>query len=122
MATPLDEYKALIDGLAQLGPCVKGSWVRAKRSWPNLPENKPINAFLRKLTTEQRDVLAGLLDAAFEEGIHAALAHLNDEIGMNDLRLSRGGRKLPVEPFGTELYFDWSARRDGRDWPEPTDG
>ena len=42
-------------------PDVSARWVREKRAWPDLPENKANNAFLTKLTDTQREVLSTLL-------------------------------------------------------------
>lgn len=118
MAAPLDDYKELVDAIARL-TSVKSQRVREKRRWPDTPDNQALNAVLGTLTAEQRRVIADLIDSAFEEGIHSLLAYLQDEIALRKLRLTREGRELPVEPFGTELYYDWVCRRKGDEWPEP---
>ena len=51
-------------------------------------------------------------------GIHDTLVYLADEINLGGLRLSRNGMELAIEPYGTEMYFDWLARLAGDDWPE----
>jgi len=117
--TPLDDDKALIDALVEVRPDPCAHWVRDKRPWPDLRENKAINAFVGQLTDAQRKVLAALLQDARDGGIHDTLAYLTDEIDLEGLRIVRNGRELPVEPFGTELYWDWTARRAGDPWPEP---
>lgn len=33
--------------------------------------------------------------------------------------IDRDGRELPVEPFGSELYYYWTCRREGYPWPKP---
>jgi hypothetical protein len=118
-STALDDYKAFIEALVGIRPDVSAAWVREKRRWPDLPENKAINAFVGKLTDAQREVLAALLQEARDGGIHDTLVYLTDEINLAGLRIVRNGRELPVEPFGTELYYDWTCRRDGDAWPKP---
>jgi|SRR5262245_14466989 len=117
-STPLDDYKAFIDALVGIRPDVCARWVRERRGWPDLPENKAINAFVAKLTDAQREVLATLLQHARDGGIHDTLAYLTDEINVEGLRIVRNGRELPVEPFGTEMYYDWTCRREGDPWPK----
>lgn len=122
--TPLDDYKEFIDALVHIRPCVSARWVREKRRWPispAFPENRAINRFLDKLTDSQREVLAVLLQEARDGGIHDVLAYLTDEINLGRLRLVRNGRDVPVEPFGTELSYDWTCRREGQNWP-PVEG
>lgn len=118
-STPLDDYKEFIEALVGIRPDVSARWVREKQAWPDLLENRAINAFVAKLTDAQREVLATLLQHARDGGIHDTLAYLNDEINLAGLRIVRKGRELPVEPFGTELYYDWTCRREGDPWPKP---
>jgi hypothetical protein len=117
-ATLLDDYKALIDALVDFRPDVTARWVREKRPWPDLPENRAINEFVGQLSDSEREVLAILLQHARDGGIHDVLAYLNAEVCLKGLRLVRNGRELPVEPFGTELHYDWVCRREGDQWPK----
>lgn len=119
ISTPLDDYKEFIEALVGIRPAVLARWVREKRAWPDLPENTAINIFVTELTDAHREILATLLQHARDGGIHDTLAYLNDEINLAGLRIVRNGRELPVEPFGTELYYDWTCRREGDPWPQP---
>ena len=91
-----------------------------KRQWPDLPENLQINALVSSLDDSQRAVLGQLLQRARDGGIHDMLAYLNEQIDLNGLRLSKNGHELPHEPFGSELQYDWTCRKEGDDWPETT--
>ena len=115
--TAIEDYRALIDEIARYRNCVSSRWVRERRRWPDLPENKPIEAFLESVSDEHREVLAQMLQDACDEGAHTVLAVLTDEINLSGYRLTRNGRELPVEPYGTQLYWDWLARADGDEWP-----
>jgi hypothetical protein len=117
MSSALDDYKALIDGLVAIRPCVVARRVSERRAWPDLPENAVVNEFVASLRDEQRGVLSRLLQESREGGIHDALAFLNEAINCRGYRLVREGRELPVEPFGTELHYDWVCRREGDAWP-----
>lgn len=69
------------------------------------------------LDAGQRSALAELLQQERDAGIHAVLAYLTDQMNLRGLRLSRNGVVFPVEPFGTEMYYDWVARSAGDPWP-----
>ncbi len=117
MSTPLQLYKNLIDGLVSRRKGVLGVWIR-ERGWPDLPENRKFNKLLAQLTPEQRQVVADIAAQARDGGIHDTLVHLHDRICIDGLRLVQRGVELPVEPFDTQLYWDWTARCQGADWPD----
>jgi hypothetical protein len=108
--TPLEEYQAFIDGL--LGwprHAVIARWVR---EWgtPGPKTYQTPEAFnqrMRLFTAEQRQVLADMLQEEHEAGIHAVLAYLTDKVNLEGLRLSRYGVELAIEPYGTEMFWDW---------------
>ena len=115
--TPLQLYKNLIDGLVGCRKGVLGLWIR-ERGWPASPENQKKNDLLAQLTPAQREAIADIAAQAREGGIHDALVYLQDEICIRDLRLVQGGVELPVDPFDTQLYYDWTARCQGSAWPD----
>lgn len=119
MITPLESYKALIDALVRLRPSVEARRVR-DGIWHRDPPDDQVkfNRLLRELTPEQREVVAEIAQGARDGGIHDTLVYLNDEINLNNLRLTKSGVELPVEPFGTELYYDWVSRCAGDEWPD----
>lgn len=57
------------------------------------------NELLKELTSDQRETLT-------------------EEIKLRGLRLVRNGIEMAVEPYGTEMYYDWTCRRAGDAWPE----
>ncbi len=116
MSTPTQLYKSLIDGLVAIRPEVLRSWI-LERGWPDFPENRKFNELLAQLTPEQLEVVADIAAQARDGGIHDTLVHLHDRICVDGLRLVQRGVELPVEPFDTQLYWDWTARSQGADWP-----
>jgi hypothetical protein len=124
MSTSLEEYKQLIDDL--LGWPRVSVTARRVREWGTSGEKpyqitKELNHLMAQLTNEQRQTIAEMLQATHDEGMFAVLAYLSDEINLRGLRLTRNGVELAVEPYSTELYWDWTARRDGAAWPDSTD-
>lgn len=117
MSTPLEEYKHFVDALVKIRPCVLARWVKEK-GWPHLPQNDKFRRLLAKLTPEQNETLAQMLQQARDGGIHDTLVYLADEINLSELRVSRNGVDLAVEPYGTQMYYDWLCRLEGNDWPE----
>jgi hypothetical protein len=132
MADPVDLYKSFVDGLTGVhAQSVEAA--RARRGvWnPNKPapgdsevlresliQQQKYNKLLKALSPEQRELLAQMLQETHDGGMHSVLVYLNEQMSLAGLRLSYNGVELPVEPFGTELFFDWCARRDRADWPE----
>lgn len=113
----LDQYKAFIDDLVKLRPCVKSVWAK-EDGWPKLPQNEPINQLLDELTPGQKSVLSEMLQQARDGGIHDTLAYLNERTIIDDLRIFVQGSELPVEPFDTELHYDWVSRTECDEWPD----
>ena len=119
MSTALDVYKAFIDEIVDQRRDSSARWVMEKSPWPDFPENKPINDFVSALDDSQREVLAKMLQHARDGGIHDVLGCLNELMSMERLRMAIDGIELPCEPFGSEMNYDWTCRKEGDDWPEP---
>jgi hypothetical protein len=120
MDEPLQAYKQFVDGLVQQRPSIEARRAREgvwHRDPP--PDQVKFNELLRSLSPEQRETLAEMLQKTRDGGIHDTLVYLTDEFHGSGLRLSYPGIELPVEPFGTEMYYDWVARMAGDEWPEP---
>lgn len=113
----LEIYKNFIDGLVKIRKCALVNWV-IERGWPKLPENEKANTLLSELTSEQRVILAKIVQDARDGGIHDVLAYLNDEINLKELRIMKHGEYLAIEPYGTEMNYDWSCRLEGDEWPD----
>ncbi len=113
----LDEYKSMIDELVERSGSTKAEWVQ-KGQFPETVENETINKVLSGLSSEQKSVIAALINDAKSSGVHDTLAYLSELQNLNDLRISINQIELPVEPFGTELNFDYIARQSGDEWPE----
>lgn len=110
-------YKTFIDGLVERRHGVLGQWIR-KKGWPDLPENREINELLSKLTPKEKEVVARIAQQARDGGIHDTLVLLNERMNLNGLRIAENGVEMAVEPYGTELFWDWVARCAGDKWPE----
>lgn len=117
--TALDLYTRFIDLFVEIRKCVASARVRRRQKWPDSPENESVNEFLGTLTSSERETLAVMLQQAKDSGIHDALVVLSEELNLEGLRLVQNGCEIPVEPFGTELYYDWVCRREGENWPKP---
>ena len=112
----MDEYKSLIDELVERSSSTKADWIKAGQ-FPNTAENEAINKVLSSLSSEQKNVIADLVNDAKSSGIHDTLAYLSELQNLNNLKISINQSELPVEPFGTELNFDYIARQSGGEWP-----
>jgi hypothetical protein len=110
-------YKEFIDKLVALRAGVLTRWVTEK-GWPDLQENKEINDFLAKLTPDDKKVLCSILQQSRDGGIHDVLVLLSEETNLRGLRMTKDGVEMAIEPYGTEIYYDWVSRREGDQWPE----
>ncbi len=117
MNSSLAAYQEFIDGLTHIRRSVEADWIRRK-TWPKVRENQQVNKLISDLTPEQRSVMAEMIQSARDSGIHDFLASLNDEIRLRGLQLSRRNVILAIEPYGTELYWDWWSRCNGDPWPD----
>jgi len=110
MDMPIQLYKKLIDDLVDQRDCVLAKRVREKhRLCPQV---------IASLSEEVREVIAEMLQDARDGGIHDTLVYLNEEMTLNEMRIVVDDTDLPVEPFGTEMFYDWVARCDGSTWPD----
>lgn len=124
MNSPIELYKAFIDDLLTWPrTSVTARYVREWRDGkPKGYELSPeFNALMAKFSSEQRHLIATMLQDSHESGIFAVLAYLTDEINLRGLRLWRDGITFAVEPFGSTLYEDWIWRRDYGSWPTLTE-
>src|SRR5947209_7018065 len=117
MNARLAEYRTFIDALVRIRPCVLTRWVR-ERGWPRSQENENFNRLLSELTPEQKETVVQMVQQARDGGIHDLLVYLTDEINLGGLRICRNGIELAIEPYGTEMYYDWRCRCEGEEWPE----
>ena len=117
MSKSIEEYKLFIDDMVSLSESVVSGWVTGK-GFPKVAGNEDKNELLEALTENQKAVLAEIIDTAKASGVHDVLSYLNEQQTSNQLRILKGGRELPTEPFDTEMNFDFVARSEGDDWPK----
>jgi hypothetical protein len=108
-------YRAFIDrlveecrkGHGQVGPnrARKGVW-NASASAEQFPEQHDINNFLARISDGGREILAGMLQEAFESGVHATL------VALHEARLPPFDRGYEGTPF-----HDFVGRLAGWGWP-----
>ena len=72
-----------------------------------MPEESRINGLLARMEPDDRELVAGLLETAFVDGVHATLAvlHWNEIPPFGD-----GYEGTPLHDFIGRLNLDW-------DWP-----
>ena len=112
----LSIYHQFIDSLVNLKEGVLGNWITQK-GFPDLEENKEINEFLSRMTSTDKKIIAALVEQGRQGGIHDVLVVIQDSINTKELNLYKGGVELANEPYGTTMYWDWTCRCEGDDWP-----
>jgi hypothetical protein len=112
----LEEYKSFIDDLVSVSHSVVSDWV-VDNGFPDTKENQIKNEFVKSLSPYQKEVLSTLILEAKESGVHDTLAYLSEQQCNNDLKIIKGNHQLPIEPFGTEMNYDFVARTEEDEWP-----
>ena len=104
-------YKSFIDGLVARKNCVDAKRILGK-GYPNNKENQAYNELLASLTTEQKEVLAMLVQKARLGGIHDTLAYMNEMMDCDGLVLSQNGETFPYDEFES-MHYDFICRCEG---------
>ncbi len=115
MNDPITEYKSFIDGLVGIRRSIGAGRVRSGE-WQKHPpaDQAKYNALLASLSQERREVLAEMVQHERDAAIHDVLVFMTDR----KYRIQSGDTQLAVEPFYTEMYYDFVARCSGDTWPD----
>lgn len=90
----------------------------ANGQWPAVPGKNTIQDLLNILTEEQRQLIVSIIARARHGGIHDTLRYLNESHENDGLRVIRHGVEIAFEPYGSEMYYDWTFRAAGGAWPD----
>ncbi|MFP3354673.1 DUF6547 family protein, partial [Pseudoalteromonas sp. SIMBA_153] len=82
------EYKSFIDALVGIKSSIAAQWVTGK-GFPDEPGNEKINQLLSSLTSQQKEVLASMLQRVKESGIHDTLAYLNEKMACGNIVITK---------------------------------
>lgn len=119
---PSGLWKSFVETFASLHDGVHHAWIAERGAYPDLAENQRVNELLRSLSQEQRELLAEMMIDARQGGVHDALVALNDRMARNGGAYMEKGILMEVQPFGTELYYDYVCRKAGDPWPDEEPG
>ncbi len=117
MNKEIEEYKSFIDDMVSLSESAIAKWVTSN-GFPKIVENEEKNSLLESLSQHQRVILARLINQAKSSGVHDVLAYLNEKQEFGEIKIVKNSLELPVEPFDTEMHFDYVARLEGDEWPK----
>jgi hypothetical protein len=112
----LSIYHQFIDSLVKLKDGVLGHWI-TKKGFPDLKENKRINEFLSRMSAKDKKIIALLVEKGRRGGIHDVLVFIQDQVNTEELKIYKGEFELANEPYGTTMYWDWTCRCEGDEWP-----
>lgn len=110
----LELYKAFIDGLVDRKNGVETKWILEK-GYPQIDDNKEVNKLIESLTSEQKELLAKMVQQARIGGIHDALAYMDEMMDCDDLVLSQVGETYPYDYFES-MHYDFICRCEGDEW------
>ncbi len=116
MSKGLELYKAFIDGLVERKGCVESRWIM-DGGYPQIDDNEALNQLLAVLSTQQRAILAKIVEDARSGGIHDTLAYMDEMMDCGGLLLSQDGEAYPHDHFES-MHYDFICRSEGDEWPE----
>lgn len=116
MKKELELYKNFIDGLVERKDSVIAKCIKCD-GFPKTDDNKAKNEFIANLTSEQKEVLASMLEEEHIAGIHTVLAYINKMMDLDGLEIIQNGVSYPNDYFKS-LHFDFISRCEGDEWPE----
>ena len=116
MKKELELYKNFIDGLVERKDSVIVKWIKCD-GFPKTDDNKAKNEFIANLTSEQKEVLASMLEEEHIAGIHTVLAYINKMMDLDGLEIIQNGVSYPNDYFES-LHFDFISRCEGDEWSE----
>ena len=116
MKKEVELYKNFIDGLVERKDSVIAKWIKCD-GFPKIDDNKAKNEFIVNLTSEQKEVLASMLEEEHIAGIHTVLAYINKMMDLDGLEIIQNGVSYPNDYFES-LHFDFISRCEGDEWPE----
>jgi hypothetical protein len=119
MESPSAElWQSLVDSFVEIGDGVHDNWIMEREKYPDVEENREINAFLASLSEPQRRVLTSMLIDARHGGVFDALVVLHERLVFNEGKYSERGVEMEIEPRGYTLFQDYVSRRSGDGWRE----
>ena len=119
MESPSKElWQSLVDSFAGIDDGVHENWIMERVRYPEVEENREINALLETLSEAQRRVLTTMMVDARHGGIFDAMVVLHERLVFNEARYIEHGVEMAVEPHGYTLFQDYLSRKSGDDWPE----
>ena len=125
---PIEVYKKIIDDLVDRTPSISGRLIAEDGVYSRGQGEfgKRMNAFVKRLSTEDRALLLEMLNSERQGAIGDVLAMLTWWITCHGLSLSVHGKPLPVELSGMGLEGDYIGRLGDWEWPhdatEPASG
>ena len=118
MNEQLEFYQQFIDAMVRNSKReVTKAWITTD-GYPKLEDNEEVNQLLAKLSAREKQVIAQLVQDGANGAIHDALVYLQEETDLAELKISKDGVNIAVEPYGTTMYYDFVCRREGDEWPD----
>ncbi len=114
----LEIYKAIIDEFVnKIRRYGSSSHVAESGFFSKAPAHGKFNAFIKALSSSQRQLLSEMLQEERDGAIHDLLAALSWWIGCQDVGFTYQGKPMPIDLSGMGLHGDYIGRRDGWEWP-----
>jgi hypothetical protein len=114
MKTNLEFYHEFIDYFVNLRDSIN---IRRIENNSLHQFDSDTNQFISSLNTTQKKQLISLLQSERDNALHSVLVFFNEELN-NEMKILQKSNELPLEPYGTELFYDFVCRLNGDEWPK----
>ena len=116
-STPSEAYEAIIDRLVdETRHYGAATSITDRRIYSNAPDHAPYNAFIRSLSSEQRELLSQMLRETRSAAIHDVLSDLTWWVTTRDVGMTFRGEPMPLDRSGFGLHGDYAGRCQGFEW------
>ncbi len=115
---PKSVYMNFIDQLVEDSNPISSKLISEDKLFSKAVGHEKYNAFVSKLSSEQRQLLSEMMKCERESAIHDVLASLTWHIECNNVTLNYKGEEMPVQLSGMGLHGDFIGRLSKEwDWP-----
>jgi hypothetical protein len=116
MIDPIAEHKRHIDEMVRRTPSIGARLVREEGRMHRGLGAAPLTSLITRLSPGDRELLAQMLQEERHYAIFDALVVLHEMCVLDGLKMMKGGKEIPAEPFGYTMFEEYIAVLQDGDW------
>jgi hypothetical protein len=117
MSDRVSDHKEFVGRFVERTPSAQADAVLKEGLFSNAKAKRHLNAFVAKLSSKDRKMLAEMLRDERRSAFHDALVILNEALDLDGFSLNREGKDIRREAFGLTLFQEYiMALDDPQGW------